>query len=290
MIAVLTCIAAGNGQHQAWAPPSGYPYSAALISTITNPPGHTELVVFPLRGKAFTIPIRSASVPRTFSPDGTALYGACTPSSEGSESAAGPIKIAWCKIDLKTGGTTTVPGTVQDFVPQSGDRTGSGDLTSLFGLTLPAGNPKVILLPAEAYPWMDLSLSPDNERAVATQNGRVELIDIIHGTIQPLGEEFFMGAWSPDGKWLAALEKGERGRTVLMDANNFARRRILGPSELIWSPDSRYLLGMKQHDQCGPYQGTVEMINVETGERGTIKSSKCQINQASIGWVSRDIS
>ena len=75
-----------------------------------------------------------------------------------------------------------------------------------------------------------------------------------------------------------------------MDAKNLARRRILGHSELNWSPDSLYLLGMKQYDRCGPYYGTLEAINVQTGERTTIKSSECQVNQATTGWVSSDIS
>ena len=137
---------------------------------------------------------------------------------------------------------------------------------------------------------MDLSLSPDNERAVATHNGRVELIDIVHSTAEPLGDELFTAAWSPDGKWLAAVEKGEHGRTILMDARNLKRQRILPPSELDWSPDSHYLLGMKQHDRCGPYYGTLEAIDIETGVRTTIESSECQVNQATTGWVSSEIS
>lgn len=136
---------------------------------------------------------------------------------------------------------------------------------------------------------MDLSLSPDGERAVARHNDRVELIDIAGGTAEPLREDFFIAAWSPDGKWLAALERGEKGHTILLDAKTLTPVRVLGPSELDWSPDSQYLLGMKQHDWCGPYSGTLETINIETGERTTIKSSKCHVNQATTGWVRADI-
>jgi hypothetical protein len=71
-----------------------------------------------------------------------------------------------------------------------------------------------------------------------------------------------------------------------MDTKDLSRQRILGHSELDWSPDSRYLLGVKI---CGPYSGTLEAIDIEGGHRTTIKSSKCQINQAATGWVSKEI-
>jgi hypothetical protein len=283
--AVLGIAAATHGQQKEPVLPNGYPYSAAFISTISAGPGHTELVVFPLRGSAFKIPIRSASGGFRYSPDGRSLYGACTPYPDPVR-ADEPIKVALCKIDLKTGDATPIP----DFVPHHGDGIPSVGLARLFGLTLPDGKPTEISLPADAHPWMDLSLSPDNERAVATHNSRVEVIDIVHGTAEPLGDELFTAAWSPDGKWLAAVEKGEHGRTILMDARNLKRRRILGPSELDWSPDSRYLLGMKQHDRCGPYYGTLQAIDIESGERITIKSSECRVNQATTGWVSSEIS
>jgi len=266
--------------------PADYPYRPALIST-TNDPGHRELVVFPIRGKSFEIPIRFAAA-SIFSPDGRALYGACTP-YRAQEKAGDPIKIAVCKVDLYTGITTPVPGMVHDFARYGTDRVPK-DRGHMLGLTLPDAKPVIISLPVDAYPWMYLSLSPDRERAAATHNGRVELIDIVHETTKPLEGEFFIAAWSPDGKWLAAVENGEEGRTILMDAATLTRRRVLGNSELVWSPDSRYLLGMKQHDKCGPDYGTLEAIEIETGKRTTIESSKCQINQAMTGWVSSDIS
>jgi hypothetical protein len=289
VIAGVGCLVAGDGQRKESSLPNGYPYSAAFISTINATPRQTELVVFPFQGAAFRIPLRSISVPRIFSPDGKALYGPCTPLQEDVVSSDGPIKIASCKIDLKTGSTTLVPGTVHDFVPHHEDGVPSTGHARLFGLSLSDGKPREITLPADPHPWMDVSLCPDNERAVATHNGRVELIDIVHGTVEPLGDELFMAAWSPDGKWLAAVEKGEHGRTILMEAKSLARRRILGPSELAWSPDSHYLLGMKQHGRCGPYYGTLEAIDVETGGRTTIKSSECQVNQTTTGWVSSEI-
>jgi WD40 repeat protein len=288
IVAVLPLISAGHGQHHESAAPSAISDRAAFVSTISTSPGHLELVVFPLQGEAFKIPIRSVAVPLTFAPDGKALYGPCTPSGD-LASPDEPIKIAWCRIDLRTGGTTPVPGSTRELVPPRRDFIPSRGLVRLFGLTQPDGKPREISLPADGHPWLNLSLSPDNERAVATHNGRVELIDIVHSTVQPLPDELFMAAWSPDGRWLAAVEKGEYGRTILMDAESLARRKILGSSELAWSPDSHYLLGMKQHDGCGPHYRTLEAIDIETGVRATIESSKCQVNQATTGWVSSEV-
>lgn len=287
IVATIILAAAIHGQHNESAVPNGPSDRAAFISTIGAGPGHLALVVFPLHGAAFKIPIRSIGVPLAFGPDGKALYGPCTPPSGDVVSPEEPIKIALCKTDLKTGLTTPVPGTAQDFVPRREDA--ATGLVHLFGLTQPDGKPRAISLPADAHPWMNLSLSPDNKRAVATHNGRAELIDIVRGTFQPLGDGLFMAAWSPDGKLLAAVQEGEHGRTILMDAKSLARRRILGPSELAWSPDSHYLLGMKQHDRCGPHYGTLQAIDIETGGRTTIESSACQVDQATTGWVSSEI-
>ena len=126
-IAVVGLSAVAIGQIKESALPNDYPYSPAFISTISAPQGHTELMVFPINGKAFKIPLRSASVPQIFAPDGTALYGSCTPFRD-QERPGEATKIALCKLDLKTGDTSTVPGTAQDFVrgraPTSGVRAG----------------------------------------------------------------------------------------------------------------------------------------------------------------------
>src|SRR5579871_614597 len=114
---VLTALAlsiAGHGQTAKQPIPADYPYWPAFISTMSDPPGHRDLVVFPLLGKAFKIPIRSAMATR-FSPDGRALYGLCTPYRDQEKDGA-PIRVAVCKIDLYEGSTTPVPGMVHDRV------------------------------------------------------------------------------------------------------------------------------------------------------------------------------
>ena len=157
-IVMLGFAGAGMGQRKELALPSGYPYSAAFISTISAAPGHTELVVFPFRGAAYKIPLRSTSVPRTFGPDGKTLYGPCTPFPVGPARPDEAITVAWCKIDLKTGGTTPVPGTVHDFFPH-GDRIPSAGLTRLFGSTRPIGNlQRYLCQPTRTHGWTSACL------------------------------------------------------------------------------------------------------------------------------------
>jgi WD40 repeat protein len=273
----------GYGQLRGRKLPSDYPYCPAVISTNDGP--HRELTVFPLRGKPFRIPLRSVSAV-TFSPDGRALYGSCTPDRD-QEKDGDAIRIAVCKVDLYTGNTTPTPGTVQDLHGSLS----SSHISRVFALTLPDGIPTVISLPADGQPWLYISLSPDGQRAVAVHNRRVQLVDIVRGTNKPLGDKWFIAAWSPDGKWLACVENGEQGRTVLMNAATLAIEHVLGNSELDWSPDSHYLLGIKRHDGCRSIEGgTFEAIDISNGSRTTIGSSGCQVDGANTGWVRCDIS
>jgi hypothetical protein len=181
----------------------------------------------------------------------------------------------------------------QDKIIISGAyRPGNDVACGVFELSVPSGNVRQILLQPDCHAassWSYLSLSPDGELAVATHNHRLEVIDLVHGTTKSFGDGLLMGAWSPDGKWLAALENGGQGRTILMDASNFVRRRILGTSDIEWSPDSRYLLGWKKHDLCGSDFGTLQMMDIENGKMTTIKSSRCRVSQATIGWLSTEI-
>ena len=49
-----------------------------------------------------------------------------------------------------------------------------------------------------------------------------------------------------------------------LTANGSNASASSGNSELSWSPDSRYLLGVKENDRCGSYSSTLQTINVET--------------------------
>jgi hypothetical protein len=299
VVSALGVTLVGFGQRKGSSLPRNYGYSPAFVSTISSP-GHTQLVVFPFYGKSFDVPIHSASGEFVLSSDGGSVYGSCS-QRLGADAADEQSTITLCKIDLRAGTTTLLPGSsglrVDSFaVSDHGDRilfSGAdpqgGDAFGLFELRLPEGRVRSIVRQSDKSPqsqWMNLSLSPDNERAVATHEGRLELINMRNGSTEPLGAELFMAAWSPNGKWLAAVEKGQSGRTIVMDAKTLVRLRTLGTSELDWSPDSRYILGV---EACGPYSGTFDAMNVETGERAVIESSHCRVNQATTGWVRSDV-
>lgn len=293
-MAALGIVSAGLGQDGA----SGvevYRYRPALISTIGPNPGHTGLVVFPLRGKAFKIPIHALAGPFAYSPNGKAIYGHCTPPTASTE----PAPVALCRLDLETSTAAPVNGTGglyatdiaisgrEDHILVSGVRRQNGDLRGLFDIAAATGKVRIIMTQTEAHPrlaWRHLSLAPNGERAVASRNGRVEVINLAKGTLEALPEGLFMATWSPDGKWLAAVENGEYGRTLLMDGN-LVQRRVLEHSELGWSPDSRYLLAVKRSSRCGPDRATLELIDVGAGKTTTVLSSECQINQPMIGWI-----
>ena len=98
---------------------------------------------------------------------------------------------------------------------------------------------------------------------------------------------FIKSSWSPDGRWIAALEDGGKSRTVLFDARKFLRAKTLGESEVQWSPDSRYLLAVNGSG-CSDESGTVQIMDVRSGARATVESSKCQVYQPTAGWVSSD--
>jgi hypothetical protein len=75
-----------------------------------------------------------------------------------------------------------------------------------------------------------------------------------------------------------------------MNAATLSPQRVLGNSELDWSPDSHYLLGMKRSDTCGFREaGTLEAIDVPSGKRTTVENSRCQVDSATTGWVRCDI-
>ena len=116
----------------------------------------------------------------------------------------------------------------------------------------------------------------------------MELIDLTNGVITAFPPDLELGAWSPDGRWLAAID-WKKGRTVLMDAVTPKPQRVLRTSDADWSPDSHYLLGVKTSFFCGAYAGTFEATNVETGKAVTISSSHCEVTRGGTGWLSSRI-
>ena len=134
-------------------------------------------------------------------------------------------------------------------------------------------------------------ISPDGKRVLSSDGKHLNLYDLETGATQTLGEG--IGSWSPDGRWIAAAG---RGQIVLIDANNPSRRKKLGSSgvdnHLIWSPDSKQLLFVKQEQRCNflllfqvDDSESLEVVDVETGKRHAIPSGHCAVSSSSVGWI-----
>jgi hypothetical protein len=159
-------------------------------------------------------------------------------------------------------------------------RIADGAITKILGYPCGAAGASSV----QGEGWLNLSLSPDGRRAVALHEHNLEVIDIHDGSTRLIARGFVKAGWSPDGRWIAAIENGGRWRTVLFDTSRFIRRRVLPASEAEWSPDSRYLLRVA--GSCGVEEaGTIEVLNVDTGKWSAIPSSRCKVYMRTTGWV-----
>ncbi len=191
----------------------------------------------------------------------------------------------------------------QDRIIISGMHLDSGTKTcGLFELDATTRVVKPVLLSEDCRcaAWLDLNLSPDGKHAIAHRTcmeglkDDLELIDLIAGTMSPLGEHLWKAAFSPDGKWIAALENGPRGisKTVLIDRNDRSRRRELGGTsdvEAVWSPDSRYILHVNQTACAWQHPLSLEVIDIQGGKRSIVPNSECKVPSHFIGWVSNEV-
>jgi hypothetical protein len=64
-----------------------------------------------------------------------------------------------------------------------------------------------------------------------------------------------------------------------------------GDSDVVWSPDSKYLLIRTSSLSCKftLYGESLEVIEVAAGKRMPVKSSHCQITAGAFGWMDRAI-
>lgn len=282
-------------------------YNAAIyIGPIYGVTGGSppRLEVFTIGGAAFAIPLPIALGTFEFSPDGKALYA--TASFNPLDPRAGGLGLL--KIEFNPVRATPIPGSdvfgIMSFAVSaqqgklliSGNRLqAAGTGNGLFELDPESGDSRLLMLNDKtegAIPvlsrWSHLSVSPDGTRAAAMRNGLLEVIDLTRHTVTPLPQYLEVGAWSPDGKWLAAID-WKKGHTVLLDAATLTPKRVLEESDVEWSPDSRFLLGARKYDLCGPYSGTLQIIDVESGKRLTLWHSRCKVNQPRKGWLSADV-
>jgi WD40-like Beta Propeller Repeat len=275
-------------------------FNAAFYSSGAMP-GTPRLSIFPLTGSALTVTLPFVFGAFTFGADGKKLFA--VPLHGHPEEPLHGLFV----IELNPVRAAPVRGSESFVIVSLAVPAGSGKVIltgghhvnratdwGIFELDPSDGGVKIVARHEAPGPgvngelWSDVSVSPDGTRAVATRHKKLDMIDLLKGTVESLGSDLEQGTWSPDGKWLAVNDR-KNVRTVLLDAATLAPRRRFPWSHLRWSPDSRYLLGAVAHDPCGSNFGTLQAINIETGEETEIPSSRCKIDSVTTGWVNAEI-
>jgi hypothetical protein len=170
----------------------------------------------------------------------------------------------------------------------------------VYEIRLPAGDIRAAIETSDCRagsPWRVLSLSPEGKEVLISANRGLALLDLAQGSITKIEERLSGGSFSPDGRWIAALQLGDPkapSKTVLIDRTNLANRRDLGgvnDAEVVWSPDSRFLLHAVYRPACpGQNPVALETLEVQTGNRSLIKDSICNSGSSrQIGWIRSDI-
>jgi WD40-like Beta Propeller Repeat len=263
-----------------------------------------QMTVFPPEGSPVNLAAPTGRGITQYGADGISLYT--------SYNNVGRCEID--KLDIRTGQAAKwleMPGIthVVSFavarderrVIISGRFQGEGAVTcGVFEVQKARGEiPRALIRESDATcdgtPWFDISLSTDGKRAVAWEGRRliVDLIDLDSGAHKSIGRGE-LASWSPDGKWIAMLDvTSKKDHVLLLDATDFSRRKDLGPTDgltLAWSPDSRYLLLWDLGVRClitgFGYWGSLEVVDVQSGDRSVIDSSRCKVNNSTGGWVS----
>jgi hypothetical protein len=287
----------GTSSASAQAPSTDY--SAAFVA-------EAQLIVFPFEGGSVKIALPFKPGRLAYSSDGRTVY---TNASSASQSRRGLVRIS-----IKSGRISEVPG-ASDFAPvhslaisaaedeiviSGGYRRAGSVECGIFALDVASGKVRPVITQANpgcryVPAWHDLSLSPDGKQAVGKEGrySQVKMVDMEGGTYRPIVEGSHP-VWSPDGKWIAFVAAPGSAIT-LIDPNHLSRHRSLGSYDgptLQWSPDSRYLLLWESESVCAPsfgYFGTFETLDVQSGTRSRIKSSRCEVNLMTGGWVSNGV-
>lgn len=174
------------------------------------------LRIFPSKGNAVTIDLPFHLYNVTFAPDGKSLYGIVAESVQSNIERDQP---GLSRIEFNPIRVSSVLGT-SGFTIRSYAFSSRQDSLVISGSVSKANERRCgVFQPT----WDNLSLSSDGEEAIATTGSNkdhglhLEQIDLVHGTTKSLGDEFWIGVWSPDGKWIVAREKSPRGRQDLFD-------------------------------------------------------------------------
>lgn len=309
VVAVVIAILASPAAHSA-EPASFSP--AALVSHQTTG-NHAEffIAVFPPAGKEFEISL--PLIPRWFAygPSGRSVYATALketgPRSFTDE--PGMFKIELDPVRINTIRGLDAFGSIgpfavsrdEDLVVSVGSKGNNYPANScgVYEVHLPAGDVSAAIETSDCRagsPWRVLSLSPEKTEALISANRSLALLDLAKGSIIKIGGQLSKGSFSPDGKWIAAIQINNPNppRTILIDRSELTKRRDLGESEdseVVWSPDSKFLLHAVYRPAC-PSQNplALETLDVETGKRSLIKDSICNSGSSrQIGWIRSDI-
>jgi hypothetical protein len=235
--------------------------------------------------------------PVAFSQDGVAIYGV-TPGQR-------PLTIA--EFQLRTRTYKRFDGVagfdkVRDLLVEPDQavlisglyRVGSRFSCGIFEVQLSSGVVRQLLEAGTcriASIFTSVTTAP-NELAVGLFEQKFWALDFRSGVRKLLIDAYTAAAYSPDGKWIAIVERGRwHDRLALIDPANQSLRRDLGEyneqGDVTWSPDSRELL-IWEHCSGG-YVGTLVRLDVSTGRRTEVPSSKCAVRGEKMGWISSDI-
>jgi Tol biopolymer transport system component len=308
----IAAVTAVTGWSQSGTGATSPQYAPAFYNgTLGEPP---QLVVFPPAGKQVVIPLALPTLLRflAFAPDGRTIFATInTTATPRTPGRMGPPRLI--RVNLLPPVRVT---TVADLV-------GLGDV---LGMALAPLQDKILFLGAGWKGNMDCdlfeiepsggdlkmlrpnfgcrlgSISPDGSKMIIRDDFSLGLaiFDIATGDTVQLGTGLWKAAWSPDGRWIAALHQDPPGeqprprpsRTIRIDAHDFSQRRDMGgedDTDVIWSPDSRYLLYSESEPFCS-HGVTLFTMDIESGKRAIVKESKCNVNYLRrIGWVSLDV-
>lgn len=274
-----------------------------------------QLVVFPPAGLQVVIPLPGPTLLRAeaFTPDGKAIFATIntikSPRTPGHPARLGPPRLI--RVDLGPVRVTTVSDLVglddvfglvmtprEDKILFTG-----GGLNGYLGCDLfeiePSGGDFKMLLPS--FGCAVGGISPDGGKMLVPRGDGLAIIDLATRAATQLGSGLWKGAWSPDGKWIAALQldpaseqpRPRLSRTIRIDAHDFSQRRDMGGEsdvEVCWSPDSRYLLYSESEPFCSGTGVSLLTMDIENGKRTVVKESKCIVKgRQKIGWVSLDV-
>ncbi len=266
-------------------------YYPSFCRLSVYPAASCDLVVFRdgQRRTSLELPVRADFI--AYARNGTALY---------SISAGGPPicveRVEFIPMNVTSAACPSGLTAVFDFTV-SGDETELllsgrvGDVCGIFEIRRPSNEIHEILRTehcgSDAFKtsWTSLAFSPDGKRALAVRHSRLELINLADRSSRDIAGEVSRAAWSPDGNRIAVIKS--HGGTELIGAADFRKIRALPESTVEWSPDSRYLLRVRECRlplavNC---VGTIQAVDVATGKVTTIESSRCAVDGGSTGWV-----